>query len=201
MNEIEFDFRKIEPKEPTGELKFKTTVTLLEHALKHICDKKEKWRLLDEFNAVQIRSVDSEKFICESQELWPLAKNYLTLVSECALRACAEGRDHLHEVAFYPKETTKLLGLSNSRPVQLIKILGIPEKLVIILSARVINGDSVGYKIKTAYRIFPDQKRSAWKKRAKFHLEEMADMYHGKKLYLIADHMEPENRDVKEVQK
>lgn len=202
MNEQEFDFTNVKPLEPSGKLKFSSPEQLEKHILKHVIDrrKEEKWRLLPGFNAVLIRAVKPDDSLSESAELQALAWQYLDTISECANQACSEGRDHLHQLAFYPKLTMKVLGLDDPELVQYVKILGFSKKIVIILASFVRNGIPKRYKIMTAFRVFPELDGNAWKKQGMKALKEDVDLRKGKRYILLADHMQPNtNPEINEV--
>lgn len=200
MSEQEFDFHSVGVMEPSGKLYFPTRKSLFDHVIKHVVEnyKEEKWRLLDGFNASTIREVDMEN--PESSGLGLLVHEYITLIRETVIQACAEGKDHLHQVAFYPSKMMELFRIDDPEPVQYVKILDFSKKLFIILSSDVRNGVSRPYIIRTAYRVFPDLKLHSWKKLMKNRLDEMSDIRKGKKFVLIADHMEPEKNNEKEME-
>lgn len=200
MSEQEFDYLTVEVKEPSGKLRFSSQKSLFEHVIKHVVEKykDEKWRLLDGFNASTIREVDPE--VPESSELKLLVREYITLIRQTAIQVCAEGRDHLHQVAFYPVKTMELYGTDDPEPTQYIKIMDFSKKLFIVLSSNVRNGVSGPYTIRTAFRVFPNLSLHSWKIRSKSHLDERSDFRDGKKFVLIADHMNSENNNVKEME-
>ena len=200
MSEQEFDYRSVEVKEPSGKLRFASRLSLVEHVLKHVVEryKDEKWRLLDGFNASTIREVDPED--PDSSELGLLVHEYIALVRKTAIQACEEGRDHLHQVAFYPLKTMELYRTDDPEPVQYVKILDFSKKLFIVLSSDVRNGVSGRYTIRTAFRVFPNLPLHSWRIRSRNHMDERSDFRDGKKFVLIADHMNSENNNVKEME-
>ncbi len=200
MNEQEFDYRNVRVLEPSGKLRFSSRKSLFEHVIKHVVEryKEEKWRLLDGFNASTIRKVNLEN--PESSELGLLVHEYITLIRETAIQACTEGRDHLHQVAFYPAKTMELYRTDDPEPVQYVKILDFSKKLFIVLSSDVRNGVSQPYIIRTAFRVSPNLSLHSWRIQTKGRLDERSDIRDGKKFVLIANHMNSENNDVKEME-
>ena len=194
MNEPEFNFRKVKPLEPLGQLHFSTPQQLDKHVLKHVIRNKfEKWSLLQGVNKDDIASINIVKPDFLSPEFRRLAKRYGRMISRCALKACSEGRDHLHQVAFRINKDAQAGKTKNRVFAQYVKILGIQEKIIIILASFVQKGCPGCYIIMTAYRVYPNYDLEKWLKNAKFRLNEMSDLREKKKLklFLLADHMIP----------
>ena len=193
MNEQDFDYLSVEIKEPSGKLRFSSWKSLVDHVIKHVVEKykEEKWRLLDGFDASTIREVDLEN--PESSELRLLIRKYIALIRETAIQACTEGRDHLHQVAFYPLKTMKMYGTDDPEPAQFIIIQDFSTKLLFVLASNVRNGVSSPYVIITAYRVFPHQPLHSWKIHTRGRVEELSFIRDGKKFVQIADHMNSEN--------
>ncbi|MCR5164244.1 MAG: hypothetical protein K6C40_09525 [Thermoguttaceae bacterium] len=200
MNEEDFEFQNVKPLEPWAKLRFSTLDQLEKHVHKHVIGTKdEKWRLLEGFDSTLIHKIKSEDRIFKSAEFKKLAWKYMDTISECAFAACSKGKDHFHQIAYYPKLTRNLFYSDDPGLVQYIKILGFSKKIVIILASFVKNGIPQRYIIMTAFRVFPELKGKSWKKQAMKALQEKDDLRNGRKYRLIADHMETNNDDMDEV--
>ncbi|MCL4201879.1 MAG: hypothetical protein KJ000_05250 [Pirellulaceae bacterium] len=137
--------------EPTSPVRFRNRERLMEHVVKHVLENRdERWQqLLDEDwlakARVEYRNGRTGKAVNR------IARQYQTLVGDCLVSVCEQGRSHQHSCRY----TLDFADRSRRAISQIIDAWPDQEKFVIAASAFVKNDQLTTYRLQTAFRPWP----------------------------------------------
>ncbi len=149
------------PIEPDSHrLHFRSKYLLNEHVVKHVLNRKEKWKnLIDPEIILRVRqSAENSRYPVNSKDFQLIANKYEKLISSIVLHACKEGKNHTHFIDKSPKFASHVIIVDIIK--QYIHVFDPKKRLIIILSASFKESNTahpgkiaLSYKLNTAYRL------------------------------------------------
>ena len=149
------------PIEPNSRrLHFRTRKLLNSHVIKHVLNRKEKWKnIIDPEIILRVKqSAENTRYPVNSEDFQWLANKYEKVISRVVLRACKKGKNHTHFIDKSPKFAFHVIITDIIK--QYIHVVDPKRRLIIVLSASFKESEttdsseiSLTYKLNTAYRL------------------------------------------------
>lgn len=150
-------FTPIEPN--SHRLHFRSRKLLNSHVIKHVLNRKEKWKnIIDPEIILRVRqSAENSRYPVDSKDFQLIANKYEKIISRIVLHACMEGKNHTH---FIDKSPKFVIHVITDIIKQYIHVVDPKKRLLIVLSASFKESEttdsseiSLTYKLNTAYRL------------------------------------------------
>jgi hypothetical protein len=149
--------------EPTAPVRFRSRERWMEHVVKHVLENRdERWQQLLDENLLADARVEYRNG-CPGKAMNGIARQYQTLVSDCLVALCEQGRSHQHSCRY----TLDFSDRSRKAISQIIDAWPEQEKLLIAASAFVKDDQVTAYRLQTAFRPWPRLSANGHRRKAR----------------------------------
>ena len=170
--------------------------TLREHVEKHVLNREvfknredERWFQLPGFDPETIAAARRG----DKEALQALMRPYVETLRNVLLTCCRWNAGHRHIFAIKDALNPRFIARFpnyDREPELVIECWSENEKLVVVASALVKDGEVLPYCLKTGYRPFPKLSGSAWLKNVQVRDKDESNYFEGKRRTTIAEHID-----------